>query len=111
LTGGGTMTSRGVFVTIFITAAFGVTSYGRTPQPPAKAPVKAAAVAAPAADTKDVKPPGNEDCLACHDDDSLKRANGAPVTVHKAAFDMSVHAPLGCVDCHTDLAKAELPHN
>jgi len=58
----------------------------------------------------DVRPPANEDCLACHDDDSLKRANGTALTVHKKVLDASVHAPLACVDCHADLAKAELPH-
>lgn len=58
----------------------------------------------------EIKPPVNEDCLACHDDDSLKRENGTALTVHKNVFDGSVHGPLACVDCHADLAKAELPH-
>jgi hypothetical protein len=93
------MKTRGVLATIFITAAFGLTSYARTPQTPSK----------PAA--PEIKPPANDDCLACHDDDSLKRGNGTPLTVHKAVFAASVHAPLACVDCHADLAKAELPHN
>src|SRR5690349_14675677 len=52
----------------------------------------------------------NDDCLACHDDDSLKRGNGSPVTVHKSVFAASVHGPMNCVDCHADLASAELPH-
>ena len=73
-------------------------SSARALQAPAKTP------------TPEIKPPANEDCLACHEDDSLKRANGAPLTVHKAVFGASVHAPLACVDCHADLAAAELPH-
>jgi nitrate/TMAO reductase-like tetraheme cytochrome c subunit len=55
-------------------------------------------------------PPSNDDCLACHDDASLKRGNGTPVTVHQAAFAASVHGPMSCVDCHADLARSELPH-
>ncbi len=54
--------------------------------------------------------PTTEDCLACHDDTSLKRENGTSVHVDKAAFAASVHAPLNCVDCHQDLAHAEFPH-
>ena len=69
-----------------------------------------AASAEPASKLTDVKPPSNDDCLVCHDDDSLKRANGASLTVHKKMLDASVHGSLGCVDCHADLAKAELPH-
>jgi len=55
--------------------------------------------------------PSNDDCLACHDDASMKRANGTPVYVSKDAFAASVHAPINCVDCHADLAHtAEFPH-
>jgi len=66
----------------------------RAPQPPAP----------------ETKPLANDDCLACHDDDALKRANGTPLTVRKRGFDASVHGPLACVDCHKDLARGELPH-
>lgn len=52
----------------------------------------------------------NDECLACHDDDSLKRGNGTSITVHASTFAGSVHGPMSCVDCHTDLARAELPH-
>jgi len=52
----------------------------------------------------------NDECLACHDDDSLKRGNGTPVTVHQTVFAGSVHGPMNCVDCHADVARAELPH-
>jgi nitrate/TMAO reductase-like tetraheme cytochrome c subunit len=54
-------------------------------------------------------PPTNDDCLSCHEDASLKRANGTPIAVHKAAFGESVHGPMNCVDCHT-AAAVELPH-
>src|ERR1035437_1676786 len=59
------------------------------------------------------KPPANDDCLACHEDPSAKRANGSSVAVDKAAFASSVHGAAGasCVDCHQDLAKtADFPH-
>ena len=77
------------------------------PQGPAKVAAAPAKTAAP------VAPPGPtaDDCLACHDDNDLKREKaGTSVTVKKDAFMASVHAPLACVDCHADLAHAELPH-
>jgi cytochrome b subunit of formate dehydrogenase len=55
----------------------------------------------------------NSDCLTCHSDKSLtgKRA-GATISlfVDSAALAGSRHGPALCVDCHTDLAKKELPH-
>jgi nitrate/TMAO reductase-like tetraheme cytochrome c subunit len=71
-------------------------------KPPAAPPGAAAAPAAPA--------PTSDDCLTCHDDDSLKRGNGTSITVKKDVFTASVHGPMNCVDCHSDLAHAELPH-
>ncbi len=59
------------------------------------------------------KPPSNEDCLACHDDPSAKRADGRSVAVSAKAFAASVHGEGGiaCVNCHADLARAtEFPH-
>src|SRR5512144_2491914 len=60
------------------------------------------------------KPPGNDDCLACHAEDAgTVRANGTPVAVNTKAFSASIHgaAGLACVDCHADLATlTELPH-
>ena len=45
--------------------------------------------------------PSNEDCQTCHSEGST-----AP-----AVFAKSTHAPLACVDCHTDLASTtEFPH-
>jgi hypothetical protein len=58
-----------------------------------------------------VKPPANEDCLACHGDAAVKRANGSPVFVADKVLAGSTHAPLACVDCHSDLtALTEYPH-
>jgi len=59
----------------------------------------------------DVKPPANEDCLACHEDTSSARADGTSVAVNPKVFAASLHAPLACVDCHKDLEKLEeYPH-
>jgi nitrate/TMAO reductase-like tetraheme cytochrome c subunit len=71
-----------------------------------------AAVPARAAQAPAKQPPSltADDCFTCHDDDSLKRANGTPVAVRKSVFTASVHAPLACTDCHKDLAGATLPH-
>jgi hypothetical protein len=70
----------------------------------------AALQAVQAAPPAEQPPPANADCLTCHEDDSAVRADGRPVVVKLAAFETSVHGPLACVDCHGDLAKAELPH-
>ena len=40
----------------------------------------------------------------------MTRADGRPVVVEPKMFEASVHGSFGCVDCHADLAKAELPH-
>jgi hypothetical protein len=58
-------------------------------------------------------PPANDDCLACHSDASLKRADGRVLAPDLERFAASVHgqAGLACVDCHADLARAtEFPH-
>jgi hypothetical protein len=58
-----------------------------------------------------VKPPANDDCLACHSDSDLKRANGTSLAVNPSQFEHSTHGPLACVDCHQDLAKVQdFPH-
>ncbi|MGE3843878.1 MAG: hypothetical protein AB7I50_20080 [Vicinamibacterales bacterium] len=56
--------------------------------------------------------PSTDDCLACHSDPDLKRANGSSVAVEPTRLAASVHGQLqlACVDCHADLATAELPH-
>lgn len=95
------MRSRGVIATLILTWALALAVSARAPQTSTPKPAPAGTTApAPTAD----------DCLACHDDDTLKRANGTALTVRKAAFGASVHGPLACVDCHADLARAELPH-
>lgn len=63
------------------------------------------------AEPQTVKPPGNDDCLACHGDADAKRESGTSIAVDAAVFSASKHAPLECVDCHKDLATLqEFPH-
>jgi len=58
-----------------------------------------------------VKPPVNDDCLACHSDPDVKRANGTSLAVDRSVFEHSTHGPLACVDCHRDLATTQdFPH-
>jgi hypothetical protein len=74
--------------------------------------VLAAAVAPPPARAQAVKPPANDDCLACHGDSSAVRADGRSVAVPPEVFGASVHGTgTACVDCHADLAAVtEFPH-
>ncbi len=51
-----------------------------------------------------------EDCLACHQDPDLRRGDGRSVFVDPKKFAASIHGGLSCVDCHADLASAEVPH-
>ena len=100
------MRTRGPIATIVICWTLALTVSARAPQTPpraSRAPAATPATTAPA--------PTTDDCLTCHDDDTLKRGNGTPLAVHKAAFAASVHGPLACVDCHADLTHAELPHS
>jgi len=63
------------------------------------------------AQTQTIKPPGNDDCLACHGDADVKRENGTSVAVDEKVFAASMHGPVACVDCHKDLAALqEFPH-
>ena len=67
--------------------------------------------AAPASAQPAPAAPTNDDCQTCHADPSMVRANGQPVVVQPDRFTASVHGPLSCVDCHSDLAKGvEFPH-
>jgi predicted CXXCH cytochrome family protein len=55
----------------------------------------------------------NEDCLECHAGRDLEGTRaGKPLSVHVDAGLLrgSVHRDLDCVNCHQDLAGAELPH-
>lgn len=58
-----------------------------------------------------VKPPANDDCLACHGDTTAKRDDGRTIAVDAKRFETSKHGPMACVDCHQDLAAiSEFPH-
>lgn len=53
----------------------------------------------------------NADCLGCHQDPAMtKDVNGkaVPLNVDPAKFQASIHGPLSCTDCHSDI-KA-VPH-
>ena len=53
------------------------------------------------------------DCLACHADPGLKRADGTSLLVEEKVAGASIHgqAGLACLDCHADLkAVKEFPH-
>ncbi len=55
-----------------------------------------------------------EDCQECHDDEDLTiERDGREVTAQIDAerFGGSVHGKLRCGECHTDLDRAELPHD
>ncbi len=57
--------------------------------------------------------PADSDCMACHEDASLKRADGRPVFVDLKGFKKSVHGQMevNCVSCHADLkGVTEFPH-
>jgi cytochrome c3-like protein len=54
-------------------------------------------------------PATSEDCVACHGDAGARRADGRSIAVDAARVAASIHAPLGCVDCHAEAGK-ELPH-
>ena len=55
--------------------------------------------------------PASDDCLGCHSDPGLTRANGTPLAVDAPALAASKHGPMTCVDCHADLATfTEFPH-
>lgn len=56
--------------------------------------------------------PADADCLACHDDATLKRADGRPLA-GPSPMASSVHGAAGvsCVDCHAALARTtDFPH-
>ncbi len=56
-------------------------------------------------------PPANDDCLACHGDASVTRADHTSVAVDATVFEASMHGPMACVDCHQDLATVtDFPH-
>ena len=101
------MRSR-VIASVVAVWALALTLSARGPEPPpaSKPSTQPAAVVSP----QPPSPPTTDDCLTCHEDASSTRANGTSVAVDKGKFTGSVHGGLACVDCHADLAKAELPH-
>ena len=55
----------------------------------------------------------NADCLACHEDreaTGTRLGKQVSVFVDPGVYAGSAHGQLGCIDCHTDLSGAELPH-
>jgi mono/diheme cytochrome c family protein len=64
-----------------------------------------AAAPARAADT--ALSEADQTCLACHSNDAMKKdlADGAALSLHIPGeeFAKSVHAPIGCAGCHTDV--------
>ncbi len=55
-----------------------------------------------------------EDCLDCHEDNQLtKERDGREISLYidLDRYRKSVHTDLECIDCHSDLDGAELPHD
>jgi hypothetical protein len=59
-------------------------------------------------------PEANEQCLACHEDPSLRDSAGKSLFVAQKDFAKSIHgmSGLSCVSCHTDLeGVTDFPHS
>jgi len=55
----------------------------------------------------------DSECLVCHEDNTLEgKRSGRTISVFvdEKKFTGSVHASVGCVSCHLDLAGTDLPH-
>src|SRR5678816_3038902 len=55
----------------------------------------------------------NEQCLMCHEDQSLKNQAGHSLFVNNVSFEQSIHGKSGisCVSCHSDLESVkDFPH-
>jgi len=53
----------------------------------------------------------NEECLVCHEDQTLTTSTGKSAAVSPAAFASSVHKELSCSDCHSQPANYDdAPH-
>ncbi len=55
----------------------------------------------------------NEQCMTCHEDQSLKDNAGRALFVDRTSFGKSIHgrAGLNCISCHADLGNVkEFPH-
>jgi cytochrome b subunit of formate dehydrogenase len=53
-------------------------------------------------------PASDQECLACHSDVSMKSESGRSLHVDAVKFKDSMHAALGCTDCHVGVK--EYPH-
>jgi cytochrome b subunit of formate dehydrogenase len=53
-------------------------------------------------------PAGDQECLACHGEAGMKSESGRSLHVDAAKFKNSMHAALGCSDCHVGVK--EYPH-
>ncbi len=66
------------------------------------------------ADSKKIAmPEENDDCLMCHNDKDIKgKIKGKTVSMYVNPEHLlnSVHGGAKCIDCHTDLIDADLPH-
>lgn len=55
----------------------------------------------------------NDDCYMCHEDKDLKgtrRGKTYSAFVNNTIFQKSIHGSLNCIDCHSDVDPADLPH-
>jgi nitrate/TMAO reductase-like tetraheme cytochrome c subunit len=107
---GAFLRAPGIIATAVAIWVLALVSAARSAEPAAAGRRLQAAPQAQAPEASQPAPPANSDCFACHEDDSAARADGRPVVVKTAVFEKSVHGALACVDCHADLARAELPH-
>jgi hypothetical protein len=88
-----------ILATLLLAALSSVPLAAQSAAPRAPRPKAGAAAAAP-------QRHANDDCLACHGD------GAAGPAVAPGVFAGSIHGQsgIGCVDCHTDVAVADLPH-
>jgi hypothetical protein len=77
------------------------------------APILLVSLLAQGAGADEAPSPTNEDCMACHTDATTQRAaDGKVLIVDDTRWKASIHGELAisCIDCHADLAGAEMPH-
>ncbi|MFH1572961.1 MAG: cytochrome c3 family protein [Acidobacteriota bacterium] len=61
-----------------------------------------------------VRAQSNDDCMMCHEDRTLpgtRRGRTISAFVDAKKFAASIHGPLDCISCHSDLEGKELPHD
>jgi len=47
-------------------------------------------------------------CVACHEEQGMQSSDGRDIFVDESKFSASVHAPIECTGCHTDIS--DFPH-